>query len=288
MIDGAPTTARARAVALADVTQNCVWALNPSVSGAITVAGGASVSIGCGMIANSTNASAVDQSGRSRLTAAVVKSAGGADGTCINPQPRENVAPRPDPLADLQAPSYGGCDHTGKTKITGSGAYILSPGVYCGSIVVSSDATVIFELDVYVLDGAGLNIGAQATIQGSDVSFYLSPSSGTSDNVSISAGASVDLTAPAGGPTPGVLFYHDRNAPTNVSHDLTGGVGMTLEGIVYFPNHNAKVAGGASLSLNETMIIADTVTFTGNTSVGNISGSVEQSNPDLVSVRLVE
>jgi len=284
----APSTVRSRSVAIATTAKDCVWALSPDAMGAVTVSGGAQVHVGCGIRSNSSHPEALVQSGTSCITAATVASVGGSSGSCISPSPTENVAPRPDPFADLQAPSYGPCDHTVKTKVNASDTAILEPGVYCAGIEVASGGNVQFQPGLYVLDGAGLSIGGSATVDGMGVSFYLTENSGTSDNVNISAGANVSLVAPEDGPLPGILFYHDRNAPDNVVHNLTGGSETYLEGIIYFPNSQVKISGGSSLDANKTLIIANTVVFTGNTVVGGIDSSVIKANPNLVTLKLVE
>ena len=94
----------------------------------------------------------------------------------------------------------------------------------------------------------------------------------------------------SGEPYPGVLFYHDRDSPTNISHNLTGqSVNIELEGIIYMPNQNVKVAGGSVVDPVSTIIVADTVDFTGNTNgAADLNGSVVQESPFLVTSTLVE
>jgi hypothetical protein len=62
---------------------------------------------------------------------------------------------------------------------------------------------------------------------------------------------------------------------------------MNLDGILYFPNQNIKFAGGSSLDATSSIIIADTVTFTGNTEIG-LTGAAVSANPLLVTAKLVE
>ena len=140
-----PVDLSARAVARVEINDTCVWALDPSARGAVKVAGGAQVNLGCGIIANSVDDEALSQDGGACLNSTKIKVAGDSNGICINPEPLTNVTPVSDPLASLQPPTYGGCNHTGKTKINGGEVVTLSPGVYCGSIEVVSDGVVHFD-----------------------------------------------------------------------------------------------------------------------------------------------
>jgi hypothetical protein len=62
---------------------------------------------------------------------------------------------------------------------------------------------------------------------------------------------------------------------------------MNLDGILYFPNQNIKFAGGSTSDATNSILIADTVTFTGNTEIG-LTGSVVAANPLLISAKLAE
>ena len=121
-----------------------------------------------------------------------------------------------------------------------------------------------------------------------DVSFYLTEESGNSDNISISAQSIVELSAPWDGENPGVLFYQDRNSPANISHNFTGGASFSLEGIMYFPNQHLKFSGGTEIDPVTSLIVADSIEFTGHTQVADLDGSAIFANPNLITVSLVE
>lgn len=284
-----PVTISARAVAMAGINDTCVWALDPTASGAVKVAGGAQVSLGCGMIVNSDDPNALTQSGTgSCLTASRVKVVGNYAGTCVQPNPLTGVNAVKDPLKSLAPPGHGGCDHNSKVRVGAGETVTLQPGVYCGAIEVVSDGTLNFAPGTYVLDGAGLKFSAQSNVAGDGVSFYLTENSGAADNISIQAGANVSLSATTSGDLAGVLFYHDRNSPTNVTHSLTGGSSMDLEGILYFPSQDLNFSGGTSLDTSASMIIANTVSFTGQSHLGNLEDSAVQTNTSLITAVLVE
>ena len=282
-----PQTIVARAVAFGSANDTCVWSLNPNKSGAVTVNGSANVNLDCGMFVNSNNPQALNQTGSSCLTATEAKVNGGYDGTCINPTPNTSVPQIQDPLAWVQAPTWSSCDVNKKTNVVAGQTVTLDPGVYCGDISVQGGATLNFNPGLYILNGAGLNIASSATVNGTGVNFYITQFNGTSDGVSIAGGANVNLTAGNNDPIAGILFYADRNSPTNIPVSFSGGANMHLDGILYFPNQNVSFSGGSSLAATATIIISDTVTFTGNTEVG-LSGSVISANPLLISAKLAE
>jgi len=283
-------TISARAVARFDIDDTCIWSLNPTMRGAVRIAGGAQVQLGCGILVNSSDIEALSQSGSSCLSASRLKVAGGATGDCLNPTPLTGVNQIEDPLADLQKPDYleGVCDHTAKIVVNSGETLTLSPGVYCNDITIVSDGQVNFLPGVYILDGAGLNISAQATVTGDGVSFYLSENNKTNNNISIAGGATVQLSAPTDGDMAGVLFYQDRNSSSSITHSFTGGSAMDLDGILYFPNNDLNFSGGSALDASSSMLIANSVTFTGQSVVGNFNNSAAASNQTLVSTSLIE
>jgi hypothetical protein len=194
-------------------------------------------------------------------------------------------------LEHLQTPDpFPSCTNNSNITVNGGESLTLDPCVYTGKINVISDGIVDFNPGLYVFDGAGISFGAQSTVTGDEVHFYLTQNNGTADTFDISAGADVTLSA---GTTDdwgmaGILIYHDRNSPTNVVHSLTGGATMDLEGILYFPVQDVTFAGGSSFDISATMIIADEVNITGNTNLGDFDGSATTANKLLIEARLVE
>ena len=289
LMDKAEITVAARAVAVGGVSNECLYALSEKGS-AVSATGGAIVNLPCGIMSNSPDKSSLAEQGGSCITAASVKTAGGATGDCISPNAVTGMPKVNDPFGAMPAPTgYGGCDYNQPIKVNSGDTVDLDPGVYCGQISVMSGGTLNFNEGLYVLDTAGLNVASDGVVNGSDVTFYLTEDSGQGDNINISAHAQVALSAPSDGDLPGVLFYQDRNSPTNISHNFTGQATTSLKGILYFPNQNIKFAGGSATDPVPTIIVADTVQFTGNTEIGDPDTPLDPvPSPYMIKVVLVE
>ena len=287
-----PTNVAARAVAQADVNDSCIWSLNPSTSGAVTVQGTANVNLGCGVIANSSSGAGINENGTGCLTATEIKVVGSTGGDCINPTAGTGIDPIDDPLAALEAPSYTPCSGGGPpTNLGGGGDYVLSPGIFCTNLSITTSGTVTFNPGLYIFDTAAWNIGGSTTVVGTDVSFYFTENQGINDSITISGGADVTLSAPSDGPLPGILFYQDRNTTANITHILTGGANMQLNGIIYFPTVDMSFSGGSALNNSASIIIADEVTFTGEAHLGGFTtapGNAILGNALMLQATLVE
>jgi hypothetical protein len=85
--------------------------------------------------------------------------------------------------------------------------------------------------------------------------------------MTINGNAVVNLTAPIGGETAGLVVFGDRNTPLGTSFKLNGGSSQVFGGAIYAPTGAISYAGGSSTSTSCTQIIGDTVTFTGNSNV---------------------
>jgi hypothetical protein len=164
----------------------------------------------------------------------------------------------------------------------------LAPGVYCNKITAQNGGTLNFASGLYVLDGAALTIHGEAN--GTDVQFYLTENTAQNDNITINAGSTVQLSAPdfESDLPAGVLFYQDRNSTAGINHTMNGQTDMLLEGILYLPNADVNFSGGGAADPTATVIIADEISFTGNSEFGNYILSPTASNPQLVTVTLVE
>lgn len=282
----------ARAVAVGDINDTCIWALNKTKQSAIKVAGHALVDLDCGIFDNSNDPDALTQSGSGCLSATNIKTVGGWGADCVSVEPITGANPITDPLEHLQTPSnLPACNNDTAVKVNGGESLTLDPCIFTKPITIVSNGTLHFNPGLYVMDGAGINFSGDSTVTGTDVHFYLTENNDSpSESLNISAGADVTLKA---GTTDdhnmaGILIYHDRDAGENVSHNLTGGADMDLEGILYFPTTDVKFAGGSSLDINASMIIADEVDIVGNTMLGDFDGSATQANTLLIEAWLAE
>ena len=265
----------ARAVAKAVVSDACIWSLHPSARGGFTVAGTADVDLNCGVVINSGHEQALEQNGASCLWATSISLTGNYSGDCVSPQPEIYGQNYGDPLEDLFAPPLGTCDYTSPVNIVrgsgaddgGGGPATLSPGVYCAGISIDGD--VVFQPGLYVLKGGVLRMTGNATVTNNEnaaggVTFLLTGQGTDYAEVDIASGTDVTLTPMTAGALPNVLFFQDRDAPSNGRNMLTGQAGMNLTGILYFPNQEVRFAGGSSADEADVLLVASTVTITGN------------------------
>ncbi len=289
------TNVRARAVARADVNDTCVWALNPTAAQTINVVGNADVDLGCGMLANTDDPDGIWKEGSGCLAASEFKVAGGYDetlnsGCTLDPVPETGIAPADDPLASLPAPSYTNCVGGGPpVNLSGTSNYTVFPGVHCTNVNITTSGTVEFLPGIHIFDGAALNINGGATVEGTGVSLYWSENGGVNDGFDIAGGATVTLSAPTTGAYAGILIYQDRNMAPGVTHKLTGGSTMDLDGIIYTPSTNVEFSGGASANSSSIVIIADKVEFKGgDTFLGDFDNSSILNNALMLRAQLVE
>src|SRR5206468_3426518 len=185
--------------------------------------GGASVTATCGIVDDSSSSNAMNSSGgSSSVTATSIAVTGNVTGCCYSPTPQTGVPPEPDPFAQRAAPVFSGCDYT-KFKVTG-GTKILTPGVYCDGIDITGGSTVTFSPGLYVLNGGGLSVSGNSTLNGTGVTFYNTASgSNAYKPVSISGGTIGTLSAPTRGPMEAMLFFQDRAIRSSQTNTISGG-----------------------------------------------------------------
>lgn len=300
------TVLMARAVARTSTSAGsvggCIFAMDPTASGAFTINGTVVLTTACGAIVNSNSASAFTMVGNSSVNlvsgaqVGVVGPGGAGQGwsmsgqaqlinsTTNQPQPPVNIRSFADPLANVPVPTAAGMTVQGSDGITisPSATTTLNPGIFCGGINVKGTAN--FNPGTYVLAGGGLRINAQAVVNGQNVLFYnttgsFSPSCGSRDAgpFFFNGGASINLSAQGSQSPVGVLFFDDRTV-TGLSHIINGNSNSTFDGAMYHLKASLKFAG-----TNQTpgflYIVANTIELTGTSNLGN-----DHSNLTSVSV----
>jgi Flp pilus assembly protein TadG len=276
----------ARSTATVSGASDCIYALNPHASGALSVGGTANLTSSCGVYVNSDDACAISTNGTGAiLQAPEYDSVGGAcTQNPLTPAANTGVSPTSDPLAALPAPASAPytCDHIG--TFSSSSDTTLSPGVYCGGIHVGN-ATFTFSAGTYILVGGGLSTqSANSHIIGNGVTFYNTfgaTTSGTNYSYSpiqIGATSTVNLVAPTSGTYAGILFFEDRNSPP-ANDDYGGGATAVYQGIIYAKNASITMYGNSSVSTAYTMVVADTIHMIGTSGFNNNYSSLLNGSP---------
>jgi hypothetical protein len=191
-----------------------------------------------------------------------------------------------DPLSSVAAPSMSGL-----TEYAAANAWDMNhepasntfqPGIYCGGITVNNTngATFTFAAGTYVMAGGGLNLQGGSIVGGTGVTFYntsaadvqaaggaLCSGSPTFSPMNINGQATVTLSAPTAGSLVGILIFQDRGLGTSsTQNQVVGGADTVLNGALYFKTSNITFSGNSS-STGYTMLVADTVTINGSSTV---------------------
>ena len=272
-------TASARAVALAKVSGDyCVLALDPSASAAFDVSGGQASVVNtqnCNIQVDSTNGSGANWGGSASIWTKTLSYHGGYKGSTSQVQGTlAKAGSISDPYASTTVPSYTACTSYKTTNINGKIAPTAPTGnppisVFCGSLKFGGQANVTLAAGIYIVDGGTLSFTAGSVVTGDGVTFVLTNGA----NVVVNGGSTLTLTAPRTDaasplPTAGFVFYQDRN--DTAAAYLNGGAAMSLSGTLYFPSAQVTYNGGSSTPTSQcTLLISDTMKFTGSTGFGN-------------------
>ena len=264
----------ARAVAGMQDSPNCIYALGATGTALSTNGSGSTLSAACGIVVNSSAASAVD-AGAGAVFGTSVAITGTYSGSCNTTDPsgcRTGVPGEPDPLATRADPQFSGCDfgEPNPVKISG-GVTTLNPGVYCNGIAITAGASVTFQPGTYILNGGGLSVGGNSTIQGTGVTFYnTARGKYTYGAVTIAGGTLGFLSAPTSGPMEGMLFFQDRTITPKSSQSsnvISGSSNLNFQGTFYFPTTDLTFAGGGQVATDYTILVAKTIAVSGNTTL---------------------
>jgi Flp pilus assembly protein TadG len=269
---------------------SCVYSLDPSSSGAFTIAGSSAVTSACGLYVDSSSSSAAVADGDGTIAAPRLGVVGGTtiSGGGITPV-STGIPAFGDPLSYIAAPTVPTCPNYFRTNLSSlAGPMTESPPPtgYCGGLTISAGANVTFNPGLYIINGGGLTIASTAanptTVIGNGVTFYLTGSSSGRwryRGVSIDSTATVQLSAPnscgagtaaTGGSINGMLFFQDR-AITAIDYNsstISGGATSFFDGALYFSTTALNYAGSSS-SPGYTYLVANDLAITGNVTIGN-------------------
>jgi hypothetical protein len=272
---------KARAVVLRGLGPDCVLALNGTASADAFLNGTTDVNlIKCGLAVDSNSPSALDIVGSAQITADSASVVGGIAGngtlTTVNGT-FTGAAAVPDPYQNVQIPSYLPLPCT-PLPISGQtvDASQVAGGIvrFCGSLSLAGQKNVTLENGIFIFDGGSVSLN-NSTLNLINATIILTSSNGNNyGTVSILGGSTVNATAPTTGPTAGIAFYQDRNAPTGVNDTFAGGTTQNIKGAIYLPSQTVVFAGGTQTGSGCTQIVAGEIDFKGNANLeSNCTGT---------------
>jgi hypothetical protein len=263
-----------------------MYVLDPSASNAMDVNGNVSIQSGCGLLVDSSSSSGIYANGNVTITAPNIGVVGGYSSTgnvTFSPPPKKGIVPASDPLASVQAPSYGACSYNSFSLNGNTGTlaspYQMSPGVYCGGISFNGNTFVHFRAGTYILAGGGFSAGGTAVLTGTGVTFYNTAGASAYKGISLGGNVTMNLNAPTSGPLAGMLFFQDRAIPTSgAGSTIAGNAASTIDGALYFPTTTLTYTGNSS-SNGYSIVVADKWIANGNSRLGNNYSSLANGSP---------
>ncbi|MBW8785792.1 MAG: hypothetical protein JF593_14350 [Novosphingobium sp.] len=253
----------------------CVLAVGAGSTTGITMSGNATLSLGCGMATNSSASTAIDGSGSISVSLSSLTAVGGIpssssySGVSLYPHSLKQT----DPFASLSNPTFTGC--SGNTVVNANSTRTLSPGCYGG---LDLKGNVTLQPGTYYIDAGNFSVGAQAVISGTGVTIVLTSSTAATQpqsigQITINAGAQLNLTAPGTGTYAGILFYQDRRAQDTGTNTINGNASSVLQGAMYIPSQSVTYNGTSGMTTDCLQMVVKRATFSGNSTISNVCPS---------------
>lgn len=294
--------------------ESCILALSTDADRAIEITGNTTVSLGCGILANSNSPEAIYLSGNATVSTTNVAAVGdivqknnaklNVNGGTAAGGAQALKDPYGPEGRNLKAPTTPTACKENSLQVKGNKT--LSPGRYCGGIDFKS-GTATLSPGVYIIDGGDFTANAQATVKGDNVTIILTgATTNNTGRLHINGGASLALHAPASGtPYDGVLFFQNdpetatathschaatSSTTTNVANTnyINGNADLDLKGAVYFPHQEMRFSGGTNAKISCLQIVSETIRIDGNANVSNACSSssgtsrISQNGIDIV------
>jgi hypothetical protein len=243
------------------VSAVCILALDPSGESAFFVENGTMIAEGCAVRVNSDDPYALDVTSNGVMDTLETCVTGGARilGS-VTPPPATGCPRASDPLAGLEEPAVGGCDHT-NLVYSAPNTYNLTEGVYCGGLEIKGQSTVNLAPGVYIMKNGPFAVTGQANVSGNGVTIFLT---GNDAVIDMGGSGTIDLSAPIAGDYAGILVFEDRDNPMLQSHSFRGGSNKSYSGVIYVPNGLAEYVGNGTGGGGTPFFIAWRFAMSGN------------------------
>lgn len=230
---GEPTLSAQATATVVGATHICVLGLNETQIGVVALTLNAHLTAqGCAVYSNSKSSNGMYSMQNALIKADLICTAGGKTGGKGNYEPDVmlDCPELPDPLAGRNPDPVGNCTYN--NTVIDSMTTTLSPGVYCGGLIIKGTAAVKLNPGVYVIKNGPFWVLNTASLDGQNVAFHLM---GWATSLAFAQDSSIDLTAPKTGALAGILMFEDRNSHSFGLHTITSENAHVLLGTIYLP-----------------------------------------------------
>jgi hypothetical protein len=202
-----------------------------------------------------------------------LQDASGNDLTSTSTLINSNVAPTPDPLANIPAPTQPGGD-LGSVSIN-KGSVTVNPGYYSGGFTAKGNGSIVLQPGIYYIGDGGFSFagnGNLTVVPPSDPSYVASPDTGsgvllyqagTSGSISINGNGTINLTPPTIGTYKGMSMWQERDSTQTIS--VTGNGNTIIAGTFYAQHGNLSIVGnGSTADILGSAYVSNRLTTSGN------------------------
>lgn len=171
------------------------------------------------------------------------------------PPPVTGVAPIPDPLAALAAPTPPGGSCT-TYVLSGNDVDTIDPGLYC-SITVDTNAVLTMNPGVYYIETGNFSVSGNASLDATEVMIYLEQG-----NFTMSGNGTFNITAPTSGPYQGMMVFMDQANVSTIT--MEGNSIVNTTGTIYGKLTAMTLSGNGSGTVLNAQVIVNTMAISGN------------------------
>ncbi len=214
----------------------------------LTLTAGGSLNVGGTIAVNSTSPLAAVLSGNGSVNATSFQVAGGYQVTGNVSLPsniQTGASAVADPLASLPEPGTGGVP----TQTVQPGQTVLYPGYYQQGITLAGSKNYVLQPGLYIVGGSGFAFIGSGSVQGYNVTLFLTDSAGP---LMLTGSGAVDFTPPTSGTYAGITVFQGRGN-SNASQ-ITGTAGLDLQGTIYMPTGQITMTGSGPCYCNALIV----------------------------------
>ena len=261
----APTITTSATAAMVDDGNFCAGALKKGGGAGISIGGSSNVNLGCRAISNSSaNPAVATNGGAYNFIAPVVAGVGTLPSAITGVT---TLKPHHMAMQDPFAGKYPTTPPATCNEQVKPNVFDLSPGCY-KDFKFTGNATYTLAGGTYYLKNTDFDVAGGVTVKSSGgVTIILTGD--TPGSIKTNGNSTVQLSAPTSGTYANMLFIQSGAATVDNTNEINGTNTSSWDGALYFPSGNVTFTGNSGSTTKCLMVMAYTLTFTGNTNLQN-------------------